>query len=374
MQKRFALIAGWLTAAFSLLAAAQDGEPLSLRARFDQIILPAVEKAVRQPATDQGGEIAWGESYQLAALVEMLDATRDPKYAALAVKLSDWIAKSRDDRQNLRDEFRDKVVTAWSSTNYSKGKRYAWAVHTGMIASPMARFAAVVRNDPALKERWGADADRLLKTAEEAVVVHDGEFREGPGVDEGYVYCPYLKKHLPLNMQNALARAWLAIDDATKTPKHRERITRLAQFLKHRLRPMDDGSYVWTYWPPLDGPGDSFEDISHATINVDFMVLCFERGIVFTRDDLTRLENTLFNRVLLADDHVSDTVGGGGKFDKYSSAVLKWGRLGRHLPAVRDRLTTFSRAPGLTRESTALPLGVVYLSLPPASSDKPTGK
>ena len=277
-----------------VVAASAGGERTQLVERFDQIIIPAVEKAVRQPVTDQGGEIAWGESYQLAALVEMLDANRDPRYAQWIVKLSDWIAKSRDDRSGLRDEVRNRVMPAWGSTNYSKGIRYVWAVHTGMIVAPMARFAAIVRSDPALKERWGVDANRLLKIAEEAAAAHDGEFREGPGADEGHVYCPYLKKHLPLNMQNALARAWLAIDDATRTPKHRERVTRLARFLKNRLRPMEDGSYVWAYWPPLDGAADSFEDISHATINVDFMVLCFEHDIVFTRDDLARLEKTMF--------------------------------------------------------------------------------
>jgi hypothetical protein len=325
-----------------------------------------VEKAVRQPTTDQGGEIAWSESYQLAALVEMLDATRDPKCADAIVKLSDWVAKSRDDRQGLRDEVRGKTGTAWSSTNYSKGSRFAWAVHTGMIAAPMARFAVVVRSDPALKERWAKDADRLLRLAEEAVAVHDGEYREGPQPGEGYVYCPYLKKHLPLNMQNALARAWLAIGDATKTPKHRERVTCLAQFLKNRLRLAADGAYVWAYWPPLEGPVETFEDISHASINVDFMVLCYEHGIVFTREDLARLEKTLLQHVLLADDRVSDTVGGGNRVNTHRPAVLRWGRLGRHSPAVRDRLTQFTQLPDLGRESTALPLGLAYLSLPPA--------
>ena len=54
-------------------------------------------------------------------------------------------------------------------------------------------------------------------------------------------------------MQNALAAAWLAIDDATKTPKHRPQVQRLARFMKNRLRPMADGSYTWAYWPPLEG-------------------------------------------------------------------------------------------------------------------------
>lgn len=362
------LLLGWLG------LTASPAVDASLRDRFDEIILPVVERAVQQPTTDQGGQIAWGESYQLSALVEMFDATRDPKYAPLIVKLSDWIAKSRDDRQNLRDEFRDKVGMAWSSTNYSQGKRYSWAVHTGMIVAPMARFAAVVRAEPALKKNWAKDANRLLQLAEEAVAVHDADFREGPGANEGYLYGLYLKKHLPLNMQNALARAWLAIDDATQTPKHRERVTRLAQFMKNRLRPTDDGAYVWAYWPPLDGKADSFEDISHASINVDFMVLGYEHGIVFTREDLTRIEKTLFKNVLLADDRVSDTVGGGSKFNTYRHAVLRWGRLGRHFPDVRERLLQYSRLPDLGRESTALPLGLSYLALPPIKSPKPVGK
>jgi hypothetical protein len=222
-----------------------------------------------------------------------------------------------------------------------------------------------VQGDSALKEKWSKDADRLLRIAEVAVAVHESDYREGPGANEGFLHSLYLKKHLPLNMQNALARAWLAVDDATHTPKYRERVTRLAQFLKNRLRPMDDGSYVWAYWPPLEGKVETFEDISHAAINVDFMVLCYEHGIVFTRDDMARLEKTLFKRVLLADDRVSDTVGGGDKFNKHGPAVLRWGRLGRHFPEVRERLIQFSRVPDLGRETTALSLGIAYLSLPP---------
>ena len=101
------------------------------------------------------------------------------------------------------------------------------------------------------------------------------------------------------------------------------------------------------------------------------MVLCSEHGIVFTREDLARLEQTLLKRVLLADDRVSDSVEGGGSFNKHLPAVLLWGRLGRHFPAVRDRLIQFSRAPGLGRESTALPLGIAYLSLPSISPGEP---
>lgn len=355
-------------------AAIAASDRAAVCAQFDQLIVPAVEKAVRQPVTQQGGEIAWGESYQLDALAEMFAATRDPKYAELIVKLSDWMAKSRDDRQSLRDEFRDRVVAAWGSTNYSKGKRYVWAVHTGMIVAPMARFAAVVRSDPMLKARWDQEAERLLKIAGEAVAAHDADYREGPGADEGYLYSLFLKKNLPLNMQNALARAWLAIDDATGTPKYRERATRLAQFLKNRLRPMDDGAYVWAYWPPLEGPAESYEDISHAAINVDFMVRCYEHNLVFRSEDLARLEKTLLTRVLVADDRISDTVGGGEKFNTYRSAGLRWSRLARHSAAVRERLGRLSQLPEFARDVTSLPLAMVYLNLPAPTAGEPVTK
>src|SRR6185436_16514974 len=79
------MIIGWGSTAF----AESDRDLLS--ARFDQLVVPAVKAAVRQPGTNLGGTIAWGPAYQLAALVEMFDATREPKHAQWIVELSDWI-------------------------------------------------------------------------------------------------------------------------------------------------------------------------------------------------------------------------------------------------------------------------------------------
>ena len=181
------LLVSALLVGFGVQAASAERELASSTARFDQLIIPAVEAALCLPGTNLGGNIAWGQGYQFAALVEMFDVTRDPKYAELAVKLGDWIAEARDNRHNLRDEVRDRVLPGWSSTGYSEGKRYVWAVHTGVIVAPMAQFAAVVRSDPGLAARWGKAADRLLRVAEEAVAIHDTEYRQGPAPDEGYV-------------------------------------------------------------------------------------------------------------------------------------------------------------------------------------------
>jgi hypothetical protein len=96
---------------------------------------------------------------------------------------------------------------------------------------------------------------------------------------------------------------------------------------------------------------------------------------VFTREDLARLKNTFLKRVLMADDRISDTVGGGGRFNNHRPAVLRWARLGRHFPELRARLIALSSSqPGLGRETTALSLGIAYLSLPPAWPGKPAGR
>jgi hypothetical protein len=43
--------------------------------------------------------------------------------------------------------------------------------------------------------------------------------------------------------------------------------------------------------------------------------------------------------------------------------VLRWGRLGRHAPGVRERLARISELPEFGRDLTSLPVGIVYLNL-----------
>ncbi len=361
----------WLWGASMANAATNQLPATNWNVRFETLVFPVVPAETARAGTNLGGNIAWGPAYQMAALVEMLNVTRDSKYAEQFVRLGDWVAAARDDRHALRDEVRGGSFPAWSTTGYSEGKRYIWAVHTGTIAAPLARFAAIVRHDPALQSRWQKEADRLLQVAEAAVAVHDAEYRDGPQADEGYVYCPYLKKPLPLNMQNALAQTWLAIDDANRTAKYSQQVKRLAQFTRNRLRPMEDGSYVWAYWPPLEGTDTSAEDISHAAGNLNFMLRCQEHGIVFQREDVARLEKTLLTRVLQTDGRIADTVNGAGEFNHYRSAVLRWGRLAKHSPKVREKLREFSQQEEFAADALSLPLTLVYLI---GSTNTPAGK
>ncbi|MDM8007824.1 MAG: hypothetical protein QUV05_16915 [Phycisphaerae bacterium] len=310
---------------------------------FDEQAQAILRTSTTRPADNAAGGIAWGDSYVMSALAEMLAATGDGKYADMFVRLADHVLKARDSLHNLRDEYRGTVNPAWGSIKYSEGKRYVWAVHTGMICEPLARFAAVVRKNPDLREKYAARAGEYLAAAQQAVAVHEPDYRPGPGKGEAHLYGAVNRTHLPLNMQNALARAWIYIDDATGKPDHRERIERLARFFKNRLRVESDGALAWEYRPPLDGSGTKFEDVSHAAINADFLVLCYERGIVFDKADITGLEKTLLTRVIRPDGSVANHVGGDTSVNTHKAQVMRWARLAIHRPAVRDRLIRLRR-------------------------------
>lgn len=365
-----------LTVMLAVQAASAEpaSDPREALRQFDAMVDPAIAQALAGPGSNDQGGIAWGQAYVLQGLAEVLEATRDPGYADRFVRLADWALAARDDRHGRRDEVRGRVVKAWSSTKYTEGRRYAWAVHTGMIVAPLAQFAAVVRRDPALASKYAHYAERFLDAARESVAVHEDEYREGPAPDEGHLWILATNTRAPLNMQNALARAWIWIDEAAATRRHRDHVTRLARFFRHRVRTADSGAFVWAYHPPLEGRDESFEDISHASINVDFAVLCFEQGIVFTRDDLAAFGKTLLTNVIRPGPASANTVGGTGGTDKYARSVLRWGRLARHSDAVRRAIVEFWH--NSRKDAETSPLGLAYLvaataprtSTPPATS------
>ena len=253
--------------------------------------------------TNERGSLAWSESYVLMALMNHHLATKDAKSLAILVEHGDRIWKSRDDRRAIRDAYRGKVVAGWSSTKYTKGQPYVWAVHTGMIVHPLAEYCRVAGN-----ARW----KRLIL---ESVRVFDGQWREGPGKDEGhYIGLALGNARLPFNQMNALGRALLSISRWPDAPAWAgERAKKLLRFFKSRLtynRATD--SYDWSY---RAGRGRG-EDISHAAINVDFAALGARLGLVFDARDMVRFANTFLQ--------AKDTVSGTGTTGRYAAQRPRW--------------------------------------------------
>ncbi len=174
------------------------------RAAFD-----ALDRRYREsPASrgEDGSDLAWVRSYALMAYASMFSATGDLAYLRRLLDESEAIAALRDDRRDppLRDAFRGRVVPAWSTTRYTKGRRYAWVVHTGMITAPILEGLWLARQRLDGTEGKAAGGvltpkrrDALLKTCREAVDLHAAEWRDGPREGEGHILGLSLKKPLP---------------------------------------------------------------------------------------------------------------------------------------------------------------------------------
>jgi len=84
-------------------------------------------------ARQTGAELAWGESYRLMAYLAMFEGTGEARCLERAMERIDEVLKVRDDRRKIEDEVRGRVLPAWCSTKYTKGKPYAWIVHAGLV-------------------------------------------------------------------------------------------------------------------------------------------------------------------------------------------------------------------------------------------------
>ncbi len=321
-------------------ASAQVREGKDLIFRESLAAFAGVEKGF--PGKDRvlgltGAGLAWGESYRLMAYVSLFEGTGDVLFLVKAMERMDWVLSVRDDKRRIRDEIRKRVMPAWCSKKYTKGRNYAWIVHAGMITYPMARLVFLVRRDPALRGKYGSKADLYAAAVEETVRAFNGDWREDRAKGEGWYFCDYLKRELPLNMQNSMGRTLTALWLASGEGAYRKKAEMLARYLKKRLR-KKGGRYIWPYWPN-DRRG--VEDVSHGAINVDFAFCCFRAGILFTKEDMLRFAGT-FRACCRPGKGFARRVDGKGDLG-YSSAMAGWGHLGFLAPEVRKKIFRYFR-------------------------------
>jgi hypothetical protein len=274
------------------------------------------------------GWLAWSEAYVLDAYVEMYRTTRNRRYLDSLVDHFDRVLKNRDDMRGVRDVVRKKSLAGWGSSKYSGGKWKVWAVHTGMICLGPVDFVQIVRRDRRLRRDYGAKADDYLEKIRQCVAVFDGDWRNGPASDEGYYSDPEVGP-LPLNQQNALGLVHLTLYQITGEKTHYYRVRRLAYYFKNRLHRVASGPYEWSYNPKPDKSGQGSEDISHASINIEFAARCCQAQIVFDAQDMRAFGKT-WQAVRRAPGEWADNIDGtGGPNSHMPSAVGAWLNLAR---------------------------------------------
>jgi hypothetical protein len=257
--------------------------------------------------SNEDGSYAWAESYLLHSLLDMFEATRKTSYLDRFVLQANEVADRTDRGLGLSD-YRGRSEWAWSATRYSvNGERTFWMVDDSFIAEPLARFAALVRAQGL--DRYDADADRLVATAEGANNKFSHLFRLDDATGHGQYFleagfpAAYVIEHpdeempLPLNHESAAGRLHLQLWRATGAVAHRDRAAALGKRLKSHMTPEGTG-YAWQYFG-RDGDAlffNSWSDISHAAMDVRFAAMLAEEGLVFDGADMQRLSNTLLGQ------------------------------------------------------------------------------
>lgn len=297
-------------------------------------------------------EFAWGVPAHIEALVLMFEKTKDPKYARTLIKC---MGNTIDRRDDLRDavpnldsifDYRGKSGAAWSHNHYNfpkadSGKAYSHLVHSANIIYPMARFAAMVKNDPTiqnLKYNQGGRYDDknfqtiaadLIQKIKETLVYHEDQWYTGPG-NIGYYkerdtaggYTPpieYKGVILPFNMLSSIGRVFVQMYRATDDADYLARVIQISNFLKsNTFVDSNLGSYTWKYWNHFD----LRDDVSHAGLTVSFPYECFKYNMknstndsLYTSLDMKRYVETFTKDIYQGPLSINDAVSYNG---------LKW--------------------------------------------------
>lgn len=251
---------------------------------------------------------------------------------------------------------------------------YIFEVHTGQVAYCLALFARMVRADPELNAvpLYRNRAEEYLAAAEEAVAVHDPEWRENEQ-DEGYYVtladAPVWHAGMdnPLNHFLSLGRAVVQLAAATGDPVYIDRAQKMANTLRGSLTVDPGGAYVWPYWWPkgaayggwdIDAPlsqyrpwyppNQSIEDTSHGQIDTNFAREVFGQARLlrgrgrpaFTGQDMERFAATFTRNIAARTDAGAPTVhrfvdGSGDQgLEAYERLSLAWADLAQWDEAV----------------------------------------
>jgi hypothetical protein len=215
-----------------------------------------------------------------------------------------------------------------------------YAVHQGMFVYPTALFIEAVKTRPALRERFGADAEKFLAFINKHVFEkNERNWLDMGELGGGYRFEPrltdrYPNRIMPHNQFGALARAWLVLKDVQGAhPLMARRAEQMVRYFHSHLElDKKHNAYRWHYWDWTEDaqPGHTgYEDSSHASLSMSLAVVAARRGVIFTDEDMTRIANTWL-RLMWNGDDLSPKMAAavdGSKPHTFSPLTARWSEL-----------------------------------------------
>ncbi len=276
------------------------------------------------------GSLAWGESYIMMSYMAMYRATNDIEYLKKLIAHTENIINQRDDYQGRLD-YRGISGPTWASTKYSKNNEpYAWVVHSGMITYPMADFSQLIINNPDLQGHYSYSGKMFLDVAHwlnnkiaETIASHDDQWDDTELVyrfrNTSVIHYPNIV--LPFNQQAAMGRTLLMMYLSTGRSDYLYKTVNIAiHFHNNLVLNSDNNSYIWNYFNHTN----ITEDISHAAIEVDFSILCYQHDLLFNKTDMERFASTFKNNIYIEPLKITDKVDGSGETNSHINQTGRW--------------------------------------------------
>lgn len=397
----------YILCALPLTAFADNGDKPELRQKETAAIARMLEKIPDGGAT--GEQVGWNLNYYLGPVLRRCDSGSD-----------DWM----EPVERILNMIADKMAVGPDGYKgfigpYIYNEHEHWCdVHVGdaILTEHLLHFAVIVHQNPALKAKYGASAQRFVDIARRDLIekwekrgtfVVDGPFA---GYREWNRFCKpdqingewYTENNargqgnpfpcLPFNKAMDMAYCMLQLYAITGEAEYKEKAGKVFNRVKAGMNPFQNG-YTWNYWEPV-----AREDVNvHSTRNerilshwvgthpyrdyqageVVKIVYAYNMGVTFTDADIRRLVNTNLNFMWNGDRTNPEWANSNSKLPGYQKAPPSeaypttagtcWDALSQFDATILYLVTASKRTP----TDNATPLGFVRKYAPDAVVEEP---
>lgn len=283
-----------------------------------------------------------------------------------------------------RDEHTDGDELAEATVEFEP-QFYGFAVHTGMVVLPMARYIRLVHSTPELSART-SNAARVLRAVRLSMRYHLDELRideDGFGdfrAEQG-APVPFDGAIQPLNQSHGLGAAFAEMYALTGNQRFRTKVEGMLKSLRFSLENRD-GAYQWPYWPvhsemyqgfeieddvsnytPSFNPNTQWEDISHAAVTLEFIESVHSSGIADMSAERERFAATFTDYVIRSEDQLWYRVDGATETTPETAVQsARWLMLDDIEPEIREQVVRVFQAEALEPSQGSHALGIAYLN------------
>lgn len=275
---------------------------------------------------DWGGRLAWGGSYVMEDIIDILEKTPNKEFADIFIRYAD---STMSRRESVLNQTQGKCVYSnvypaapvWVSyvkadkTNESlrKGDCFAIStVHTGRILAPIARFVRMVYEGPLQNPLYRERADFYQKAIREALDYHETIEKSThiyiyPGDGKTYAYSKYCVGctssetapdragiMAPTNFISSLGNVYLEL--AFYNTYYQTRATAFARTVADLMKRTKGPPGTWSYWPSY---ADRIDDVSHGALVADFLARAHELQIEIDQSMLSKVISNFLDRIAI---------------------------------------------------------------------------